>query len=144
MGIVNNLSGEKLSIKIILDSNFLLIQPQFHIDILEELENVLNQRVTGIILSPVYKELQTISRGNNVNERKKALFVLKYIEGFDIVDVIKRQNETVDDLIIRLAKEWNYPVATNDKKLRKRLRDVSIAVVYLRQKSHLEVQGVIG
>lgn len=144
MGIVNNLSGEKLSIKIILDSNFLLIQPQFHINILEELENVLNQRVKGIILSPVYKELQTLSRGNNANERKKALFVLKYIEGFEIVDVTKRQNETVDDLIIRLAKEWNYPVATNDKKLRKRLRDVSIAVVYLRQKSHLEVQGVIG
>lgn len=144
MEIVNKLSGEKLSIKIILDSNFLLIQPQFHINIIENLENVLNQKVKGIILSPVYKEIQNLSRGNNINERKKALFTLKHIEGFEIVDVTKKQNESVDDLIIRLAKEWNCPVATNDKKLRKKLRDMNIAVVYLRQKSHLEVQGVIG
>jgi len=126
-----------------LDSNFLIIQPQFHINISEELEKVLNQKAKGIVLSPVYEELQRLSRKKGSKERKIALMTLRFIEDFDIVDVKREQNETVDDLIIRLAKEWNCPVATNDRELRKRLRDASITVIYLRQKSHLEFKGVI-
>lgn len=132
-----------LPVKIIFDSNFLLIQPQFRININEELEKILNRKIEGIIISPIYEELQRLSKRKKIKERKNALMTLQLIKNFDIVKVERLQNETVDDLIIRLAKKWNCPVATNDKELRRRLRNRSIAVIYLRQKSRLEVEGMI-
>ncbi|MCK5403162.1 30S processome protein Utp24 [Candidatus Bathyarchaeota archaeon] len=133
----------KLPVKIIFDSNFLLIQPQFCINIYEELENKLNRKIERIIISPIYEELQKLSKRKKIKERKNALMTLQFIKNFDIIKVERLQNETVDDLIIRLAKKWNSPVATNDKELRRKLRNMSIAVIYLRQKSHLEVEGMI-
>lgn len=132
-----------LPVKIIFDSNFLLIQPQFRININKELEKILNRKIEGIIISPIYEELQRLSKRKEIKERKNALMTLQLIKNFDIVKVERLQNETVDDLIIRLAKKWNSPVATNDKELRRRLRSRSIAVIYLRQKSRLEVEGMI-
>lgn len=136
-------NGVKLPVKIIFDSNFLLIQPQFCINIYEELENKLNRKIERIIISPIYEELQKLSKRKKIKERKNALMTLQFIKNFDIIKVERLQNETVDDLIIRLAKKWNSPVATNDKELRRKLRNMSIAVIYLRQKSHLEVEGMI-
>jgi rRNA-processing protein FCF1 len=133
-----------LPIKVILDSSFLLTPPEFHVNLSEELEKVLNRKVEAIILSPVYEELKRIYEEKRPKEGKKALMALEFIEEFDIVDVKKQRNEAVDDVIIRLAGEWKCPVATNDRGLRRRLRDIGVAVVYLRQKSHLEVKGVIG
>ena len=133
----------ELPVKIIFDSNFLLIQPQFCINIYEELENKLNRKIERIIISPIYEELQKLSKRKKIKERKNALMTLQFIKNFDIIKVERLQNETVDDLIIRLAKKWNCPVATNDKELRRKLRNRSIAVIYLRQKSRLEVEGMI-
>ena len=133
----------ELPVRIIFDSNFLLIQPQFCINIYEELENKLNRKIERIIISPIYEELQKLSKRKKIKERKNALMTLQFIKNFDIIKVERLQNETVDDLIIRLAKKWNSPVATNDKELRRKLRNMSIAVIYLRQKSHLEVEGMI-
>ena len=124
-------------------TNFLLIQPQFCINIYEELENKLNRKIERIIISPIYEELQKLSKRKKIKERKNALMTLQFIKNFEIIKVERLQNETVDDLIIRLAKKWNSPVATNDKELRRKLRNRSIAVIYLRQKSRLEVEGMI-
>ncbi|MCK5625515.1 hypothetical protein KAI11_01535, partial [Candidatus Bathyarchaeota archaeon] len=54
-------NGVELPVKIIFDSNFLLIQPQFCINIYEELENKLNRKIERIIISPIYEELQKLS-----------------------------------------------------------------------------------
>ena len=48
-----------------------------------------------------------------------------------------------DDVIVKVAKAWNSPVFTNDRQLRKRLRDISVPVIYVRQKSRLEIDGLI-
>jgi rRNA-processing protein FCF1 len=132
-----------LPLNIILDSNFLLIQPQFHFNISKELEKRVNRKIKGIVISPIYEEIQRLSKSDIRKERKNALIALQLLEKFEIVSVERQQNETVDDLIIRLAKKWNSPVATNDKDLRRRLRKGGIAVIYLRQKSRLEVEGMI-
>ena len=132
-----------MPIGIILDTNFILIQPQFHLKIEQELEKRLNRKIKGIILSPIYEEIQNLSRRETKKERKNALMALQMIKDFEIVSVERHQNETVDDLILRLAKKWNTPVATNDRDLGKKLRKAGIAVIYLRQKSRLEVEGMI-
>jgi rRNA-processing protein FCF1 len=120
-----------------------MIQPQFHININKELEKILNRKIERIIISPIYEELQNLTKKKEIKETKNALMTLQLIENFEIVKVKRLQNETVDDLIIRLAKKWNSPVATNDKKLRRRLRSMNVAVIYLRQKSRLEVEGMM-
>jgi rRNA-processing protein FCF1 len=120
-----------------------MIQAQFRIDITKELEKLLNRKIRGIIISPIYDEIQNLTKKKEIKARKNALITLQLIEDFDIIKVERCQNEPVDDLIIRLAKKWDCAVATNDKELRKRLRKMRIAVIYLRQKSRLEVEGMI-
>jgi rRNA-processing protein FCF1 len=46
-----------------------------------------------------------------------------------------------DDAIVKVASEWRSPVFTNDRALRKRLRDINVPVIYVRQKSRLEIEG---
>jgi rRNA-processing protein FCF1 len=49
----------------------------------------------------------------------------------------------VDDVIAKVAKDWHSPVFTNDSALRRKLRDISVTVIYVRQKSRLELDGLI-
>ncbi len=44
---------------------------------------------------------------------------------------------------MRVAESWDSPVFTNDRVLKKRLRDISVPVIYVRQKSRLDVDGLI-
>ena len=50
---------------------------------------------------------------------------------------------TTDDAIVRVAKNWNCPVFTNDIQLKRKLRDISVPVIYVRQKSRLDIDGMI-
>jgi len=126
---------------ILLDANFLFIPSQFQIDIFDELMKLLNQRFEPVILSPTYKELQKIAEKGSPKIRQHASFALKLAEKCRIVEVEQRFEETHDDVIVRVAAEWRCPVATNDRALRKRLRDINVSVIYLRQRSHLEMEG---
>jgi len=73
--------------------------------------------------------------------RQQVSIALKLTEKCHIVDIERKVNETHDDVIARVASEWKCPVATNDGELRKRLRHINVPVIYLRQKSHLEMEG---
>ena len=127
--------------KVILDSNFLFIPSQFQVDIFEELSKLLNQRVDPIVLSPTHRELLKKARGGSPKIRKRASLALKLAEKCRLVEVEQGFDETPDDVIVRVATEWRCPVATNDRVLRRRLRDISVPVIYLRQKSRLEMEG---
>jgi len=59
-----------------------------------------------------------------------------------VVDVTLQPHETVDDAIVKAAQKLGAVVATNDIELKKRLRDINVPVVYLREKSKLEVEGI--
>ena len=127
--------------KVILESNFLFIPFQFHVDIFEELSRLLSQRLDPIILSPTRKELLEKSEKGSPKMRKKASLALEFAEKCHLIDVEQGVKETPDDVIVRVAAEWKCPVATNDRMLRKRLRNISVPVIYLRQKSRLEMEG---
>lgn len=125
----------------ILDSNFLFIPSQFQVDIFEELPKLLNQRLDPIILSSTHRELLKKAEKGSPKMRKKASLALQLAEKCHLVDVEQGFEETPDDVVVRVAAEWKCPVATNDRMLRKRLRDISVPVIYLRQKSRLEMEG---
>jgi len=132
-----------LTAKVILDSNFLFIPAQFQIDVFEELTRLLNQRFEPILLSSTYQELQTMAEKGSPSRRKQASLALKLAEKCRVVDVEKKRDETNDDVILRVATLWKSPVATNDRELRKKLRDNGIPVIFLRGKRRLELEGVL-
>ncbi|MCW4018416.1 MAG: DNA-binding protein [Candidatus Bathyarchaeota archaeon] len=133
----------KQPLKVIVDSNALFVPLQFRIDIFAELERVLNRNFELILLSPVKKELETLNQKKSPKTQKHAAFTLTLAEKCTYVNVPAKPNEPTDDAIIRIAKEWRAPVLTNDKLLKAKLRDISMPVIYVREKSRLEIDGLI-
>jgi rRNA-processing protein FCF1 len=132
-----------ISLIVILDSSFLFIPSQFNIDIFEELAIVLNRRFEPVILSSTYKELQRIAESGSTKLRRQATLALKFAQKYREIDVEKDSAESHDSVIVRVASEMECCVATNDRALRRRLRRINVPVIYLRQKSHLSVDGAI-
>lgn len=127
--------------KVIMDSNFFFIPSQFRIDIFEAMMNLLNQKYEPILLSTTLQELQKMAEKGAPALRKQAQIALKLAEKCQLVNVERGNSETGDDVVLRMASQWKCAVATNDSALRRRLRDISIPVIYLRQKSRLELEG---
>ena len=133
----------KERMKIILDSNALFVPIQFKIDIHAELATLLNRNFDLIVLSAVKREIEILAERSSPQTRKNAKYALKLAEKLKNVKVDERANVTTDDVIVDTAKRWNAPVFTNDKQLRKKLRDISVPVIYVRQKSRLEIDGMM-
>ena len=130
-------------LKIILDSNALFTPLELKIDIFEELQRLLNRNIECIVIYPVKAELELLANKESFKLRRQANFALRIAEKCKTVLVDTPDRATTDDIIIKVAKEWNVPVFTNDRQLRKRLRDISLPVIYVRQKSRLEIDGLI-
>jgi len=129
------------TLKIIIDSNALFIPLQFNIDIFEDLKRLLNRNFELILLSPIQQELQRIANQGPPRMRKNASYALKLAERCELFEISKEAGSSTDDLIAQVAHKHNYPVFTNDRLLRNRLRDINVPVIYVRQKSHLEIDG---
>ena len=101
----------------------------------------MKQQYKPIVLSTTHEEIVKMAEKGSPKMRQQVSAALKLIEKCQVVDVEKQVNETHDDVIVRAASEWKCPVATNDRVLRKRLRHINVPVIYLRQKSRLEMEG---
>lgn len=129
-------------LKVILDSNALFIPLEFKIDIFEELQRLLNRNIEYVLLSAVKHELEVLAMGDEPKLRRQANFALRLAEKCKFVNM-KSHGEPTDDVIVRVAKSWGAAVFTNDRVLRNRLRDISVPVIYLRQKCRLDINGLI-
>jgi hypothetical protein len=109
--------------KVILDSNALMIPLQLKIDIFSELERL--GFTEFLIPAEAIRELEKLGRKNR--DARVALELSKKCR------VIPAKGE-VDFLLIKLAKSHKASVLTNDRELRKILRKQKIPVVYPRQR----------
>jgi len=132
-----------VTIEIIIDANIFLVPLQFKIDIFENIANLLNQKFEPILLSTTLQEMQKMTEKGSPKLRKQAEMALKIAQKCRTVDVKKSQEETNDEVILRVATQLKSPVATNDRELRKRLRDRGIPVIFLRGKHQLELEGAV-
>ncbi|HKM49852.1 MAG: PIN domain-containing protein [Candidatus Bathyarchaeia archaeon] len=130
-----------MPIKVILDSNFLMIPFQFHIDIFQEIEYLLQKKVDFIVPSAVKQELTSISARGGEGSSEASL-ALQLASRCRVVEVSLQPEETVDDAIVKAAQKLSAVVATNDIELKKKLRDILVPVVFMRDKSKLEIEGV--
>ena len=95
------------------------------------------------MLSPVKHELEFLATKDSPKTRREAAYALKLSEKCKLVAVENYEKMATDDVILKVAKAWNSPVFTNDRQLRKRLKDISVPVIYVRQKSRLDIDGLI-
>jgi len=130
-------------LKVIMDSNALFAPLELKIDVFEETKRLLNRNVEFILLSPVKAELELLANKDSSKLRRQASYALRLAEKCKFVPVAVSDKFTTDDAIVKVAKDWNSPVFTNDRLLKKRLRDISLPVIYVRQKSRLEIDGLI-
>lgn len=126
-----------------MDTNFLFVPSQFHLDIFKDIDRLMGQRVEPLILSSTFEELQKLIRSCSVKKSKQALLGLKLAEKCRVVEIERESGESNDDAILRSAVKMKCAVATNDRELRKKLRNAGVPVVFLRQKSTLAVDGSV-
>ncbi|MEM3783409.1 MAG: DNA-binding protein [Candidatus Bathyarchaeia archaeon] len=133
--------SKKGKLRVILDSNALFVPLKFKIDIFEELKTLLNRNLELVLLQPIKKELERMTEKGALKMRKEASYALKLAEKCTLIKLDETFSGSPDDAIVKVAGEWKCPVFTNDTALRKRLRDISVPVIYVRQKSRLEIDG---
>ena len=117
-----------------------MIPFQFNVDIIEEFKRILPnyKLVTSYFVINELKGLKNNSKGKI---RLAAGLGLKIAQSGDIEirDIPLNDGESVDDALIRVSKV----LATNDADLRKRAKKKGIALVILRQKKYLAVEGYL-
>jgi len=129
--------------KVIVDSNALFVPLQFKIDIFAELEHLLKRRFKLILISAAKRELETLAAKGTPKMRREAAFALKLSQKCTLVETKTHPLMDTDNAIAKIAADEKAIVFTNDEQLRKRLRDISVPVIYVRQKSRLEIDGLI-
>jgi len=140
---VSDSTNKNESFKVIIDSNALFVPLEFRLDIFVKARDLLNRNVEFILLSPVKRELELLATKDSPKIRRQAVYALKLAEKCKYVVVDEGEKLSTDDVIIKVANAWNSPVFTNDRQLRRKLRDISVPVIYVRQKSRLEIDGLI-
>jgi rRNA-processing protein FCF1 len=125
-------------LQVIADTSFLMIPGLFGVDIIGELDRLLEKRYNLVIPGPVINELEElVSRGRPI-ERSAARLGLSLAARGKKVEI----EGPADGAIVNLARE-NFVVGTTDSALRKEIRRRRVPVIYLREKSHLAVDGQI-
>lgn len=114
-----------------------MIPGMFGVDILSELERLLEGRYELFVPEPVVRELKRISEHGKPKERAAAGLGLRLAERGSVIEV----KGEADESILRLAAQKMRAVGTTDAALRRRLRKLGVITIYLRQRSHLAVEG---
>ncbi|MGP3666813.1 MAG: type II toxin-antitoxin system VapC family toxin [Candidatus Bathyarchaeota archaeon] len=133
-----------MSRKVILDSNFLLLPLNLKIDIFTEVEKLLATKVEFILVPEVLSEVEKLA-GKKASISRKAKIALQLANTKCVKMDFKEKplNVNVDDYIANLAEKYGYIVATADIRLKKKLRDKGIPVIYPRSRKHLVLEGYV-
>jgi len=119
-----------------MDTNFLLIPFQFKIDIFTELEYVIGEPFTLTLSSKVWNELRSLSKRVG-KAGAAARFALKLLEARKMQVKPVQSKLSVDGWVFEYALENKAVVCTNDREIRKRLKEKRLKVIGLKTRSKL-------
>jgi uncharacterized protein len=125
--------GDKIRKTVILDTSALLSFFEFSVDWEKELFRLVDGYHI-LVPTEVLKELDILSRQTASQRKQKAAAALKIAQRYETVET---SAGNADNAVIEAAKKTNGMVATNDTELRKRLKQESIPVIFLRGKKRL-------
>lgn len=127
--------------KVLLDTNVLMMAAKFGRDLMEEIATAVGSPVEYVVPSFVVEELRELVERGSPSVSRQARFALKLAERCEIVEAPLKRG--VDESIVELAKSSGFVVATCDGKLRRRLRERGVAVVYPRDNFFM-LEGFLG
>jgi rRNA-processing protein FCF1 len=123
-------------VRVLLDTNALLMPAQFGIDLYDELMGLFGD-FEPIVLEEVIGELSGLTRGHG-RDASAARVGLAMARRSTVVPSGSTA-EHVDDRMIEYAREEGCIVVTNDRELRNALLDEGIGVVSMRRERTLEL-----
>lgn len=125
-------------IKIILDTNFLLIPSQFKVDFFSEIDIIIHEKYALCVPEAVIGELKKLSESKG-KDGKAAKLALALIAKKN-VNIIKGSKRTKygDEAILDIA-DSGMLVATQDIELRKKLKIRGVHAIMMGQKGHLRI-----
>jgi rRNA-processing protein FCF1 len=120
-------------VKVLLDTNALMVPEQFGVDIFSEMLRL--GYAEHLVPGPVQRELNYLTK-----KADKGLDKLAAKVGLGLAERCKiiSSEDDADQALENLAVRENAAVFTNDKELKKRLIRKGITVIYLRQGRYLE------
>lgn len=154
------MKGKDKVAKVFLDTNFLLIPYQCHVDIFSEIERVLDVPYGLIVLQHCVDELEKMLQSGVQSERLGAKLALELVKArleppkgikclfSGLKEPEKQKNLKIaggscakhtDDAILEAASSEDF-VATLDKELKKRLKRKNIKIITLKQRKYLIVE----
>lgn len=127
---------------VVLDTNMLMLAAS-GIRVFEQIEEELESKPEFVVLRPVYEELVKIATQSKGITAKRARLALKLVEQYCVVvDYALKPGESVDDAIINFATQNRAIVATNDRDLRRRLKQSGVGEAYFREEARrVKVEG---
>ncbi|MFH1697266.1 MAG: PIN domain-containing protein [Candidatus Diapherotrites archaeon] len=134
-------TGKDDTVKVALDTNMLTAAEQFGFDVFAECRAMFGSRVRFFIPKAVLIEMEHIGKKNG-KMRKATAVAEKIIEvnkERGDVEVIDCRGKTADRGLIELAGR-GFVVATNDKELRRKVKEKDGKVLLIRKKSILELE----
>jgi len=122
---------------IILDTNFLFITFEFRIDLISEIKRVIGSDFTLYIYEGTISELKAIEKRKDKNKKFLPL-IMTMLHKYNI-KMIKSKKTYIDDQILENL-DNKVIIATNDKELKLQIQKKRFKVLYMRQKSYLEIK----
>ncbi len=141
-------SGEKAGRKrILLDANFLMLPAQYHVDIFSELERICLFPYDLYVPLPVKEELARLASGKG-KEGREAKLALALVERKAIPLIGPEELapsagstkvKNADIFMLRVVRRDRDLVATQDRELRRALKERGIPRIVLRKRRVLEI-----
>jgi rRNA-processing protein FCF1 len=125
--------GSHKVLKVIIDTNALMIPVQFNVDIFSELHRLgFDHFIVPLAVLNELERLVTTARGQDRIAAKVGKSLAQRCE-------LVPMEGHADDIIVSLADDTGAAVLTNDIGLKKRLLEMGIRVISLRQRTRLEL-----
>lgn len=128
--------GNPHKVRVLFDTNALMMPVQFRIDIFDELRSLLG-RYEPLVLRDVVGELDGLARGGG-NDAAAARAGLIFAERCKMVEGASTA-PSVDDRVAAYARAEGCMVVTNDRRLRDDLLAAGVPVISLRKQKKLEL-----
>ena len=131
-------------IRIILDTNLIINLAKTGINLKDEVNRLINLKNEICIIDNTQTELDLlISKAKSEKQRKLLYLAYELSHDYKIIKTGNEYNLKVDDLLLKFALEGNTVIATNDKELRKKLRDSRLPTLFIRSRKSLELEGYV-
>ncbi len=130
---------------VVVDTNFMTVPAESGVDVFSEIEKLVEVRVRFVVLASVVQEIE--SKMSELRHKGGAT-KFRVAKGFlNRCEVIPPDSQLaglpVDDQVLQCAHSVRGAVATNDRQLRTRARDLGIPVFTLRAKKRVMLEGSI-